>query len=168
MVGDLLLACISTRCWLAIFMYCIVSTSSSNLCAFSPTTDLSSAIDSTAHPQWWPTCQNSAPSHCSYFLCRAHMMVSYESQPTDFACDVESALSALVVISATVMQDCLLYGKRRGLIPSLEYTQSLPEEAPYPESTLRSTSSSTMNISTATHSLYLRSITSSSPTVCAS
>jgi hypothetical protein len=41
-------------------------------------------------------------------------------------------------------------------------------EVPYPESALRGASSSTTNISAATHFLYPRPITSSSPTVCAS
>jgi len=48
------------------------------------------------------------------------------------------------------------------------YTQSLAIEAPCLESALRGTLSCTMNTSTATHSLYLQPITSSSPTVCAS
>lgn len=50
----------------------------------------------------------------------------------------------------------------------LNYTQSLAIEAPYPETALRGTSSFTTNISPATHSLYSRPITSSSPIVCAS
>ena len=63
-------------------------------------------------------------------------------------------------------------GKRsspiRRISDSTRYTQSLAIEAPYPESALRGTSSSTTNISTATHSLYSQFITPSSPTVCAS
>jgi hypothetical protein len=47
------------------------------------------------------------------------------------------------------------------------YTQSLPEEAPYPEYALRGTSFPAVHSSTATHPLYLRTIISSSPTICA-
>ena len=50
----------------------------------------------------------------------------------------------------------------------LPYTHSLPEEAPNPGAALRGTSSPTMNIRTATHSLYSRAITTSSTTVFAS
>jgi hypothetical protein len=48
------------------------------------------------------------------------------------------------------------------------YTQSLPEQAPYQDSALRGTSSSAVHISTATHFLCLRLITSSSLSICAS